>query len=146
MLREHRLHDSRFTVVMETLFTRAFVAIALAGSLAACGSTADMRQELVGATEQKVASCLSEPAKRETTGRTQIWTYYESDGVLGSASPVASSSLPLRGSTARADGAKQACIVTVKLESTRVMDISYQNIVTHDDAACAQALDRCQIN
>ena len=128
------------------MFTRAFVAIALAGSLSACGSTIDMRQSLVGKTEQKVASCLGEPAKRETAGRTKILTYYESDGVLGSASPVASSSLPLRGSTARADGAKQACVVTVKLESDRVMNVDYQNVVTHDDVSCAQALDRCQIN
>ncbi len=131
---------------MDTLFTRACVVCALVGSLTACGSTADVRQEMVGATAQKVAACMGEPAKRETSGRTQIWTYYASDGVIGSASPFPSSSLPLRGSTARADGAQRACVVTVKLESTRVMDVNYQNVVTHDDASCAQALDRCQIN
>lgn len=131
---------------MEKVFTRAFVAIALTGSLSACGTMTDVREELVGASEQKVASCMGEPAKRETSGRTQIWTYYESDGVMGNASPFPSTSLPLRGSTARADGARNACVVTVKLESDRVMDVNYQNVVTHDDVSCAQALDRCQIN
>ncbi len=133
-------------VVMDHVFARACVVCALAGSLAACGTTTDVRQEMVGATEQKVAACMGEPAKRETSGRTQIWTYYESDGIIGSASPFPSTSLPLRGNTARADGARRACVVTVKLEATRVMDVSYQNVVTHDDSSCAPALERCQIN
>lgn len=89
---------------------------------------------------------MGEPAKRETSGLTQIWTYYEPDGVIGNASPFPSSSLPLRGNTARADGARQACVVTVKLEAQRVMGVDYQNVATHDDASCAQTLDRCQIN
>ncbi len=135
---------------MKTVFARAFVVIALAGSLSACGTimapTQDARENLIGANEQKVAACMGEPTKRETSGRTQVWTYYTPDGVIGNASPFPSTSLPLRGSTARADGARNACVVTVKLESARVMDINYQNVATHDDASCAQALDRCQIN
>ena len=131
---------------MERMFTRAFVVCAVASSLASCAGVPDVREELVGASEQKVAACMGEPARKETTGRTQIWTYYASDNIVGSSSPFPSSSLPLRGTTARGSNAPQACVVTVKLEATRVIDVNYQNVATHDDAACAQALDRCQIN
>jgi outer membrane protein assembly factor BamE (lipoprotein component of BamABCDE complex) len=131
---------------MGKMFTRAFFACLIGGPLASCGTIPDLRQNLVGVSEEKVASCMGEPARKETAGRTEVWTYYAPDNVVSSASPYASSSLPLRGSTARGNDAPEACIVTVKLQATRVMDVNYQNVVTHDDASCAQALERCQIN
>jgi hypothetical protein len=119
---------------------RVLVVIPLLSMLTACASAVpDVRDEIVGASADRIETCLGSPAKKEASGKTQTWTYYTPESVPGAGLP--SESLPLRGSTAPHEGGRKACVVVVKMEQSRVMAVN--TAASQQGAACTTALERC---
>ena len=111
--------------------------------LAGCASPArvDMRDRMVGMSENQLATCMGEPARKENVGLTKLWTYYTPD--LSYARPLDASLIP-RHHQAVADMGGNACLITVKLESSKVMAVDYANMAsTREDAECAASIQRC---
>src|SRR5262245_42968889 len=117
--------------------------VLVAPVIVACAATPDPRTEFIGAKAENIASCLGEPARKERVAGRETWTYYLADGVTSSPVASPSLSLPLRSNTPP-DGANRACRVVVKLESSHVTALDYQNLaLAEGDGSCAASLDRC---
>jgi hypothetical protein len=117
-----------------------FAAFAL---LANCASPArvDVRDRMVGLSAAQLATCMGEPARKEDVGKTEVWTYYAPD--TSYARPLDASMIP-RHLPPMGDMGLNACLVTVKLEASRVMAVDYVNMAsTREDAGCANAIQRC---
>lgn len=111
--------------------------------LASCATPArvDLRERMVGMSESQLATCMGEPARKENVGLTKLWTYYTPD--LSNARPLDASLIP-RHHQAVVDMGGNACLITVKLESSKVMAVDYANMAsTREDAECAASIQRC---
>lgn len=111
--------------------------------LAGCASPArvDVRDRMVGMSEDQVASCMGIPARKEDAGHTETWTYYAPDQIY--TRPMDASMIPQHNQTV-ADMGLNACLVTVKLEADKVMAVDYVNMAsTREDEGCANAIQKC---
>ena len=111
--------------------------------VAGCASSAriDMRDRMVGMDETQLAGCMGEPARKEDVGHTETWTYYAPDQLY--TRPMDASMIPQHGQTA-AEMGLNACLVTVKLETDKVMAVDYVNLAsTREDEGCMNAIQRC---
>jgi outer membrane protein assembly factor BamE (lipoprotein component of BamABCDE complex) len=125
------------------LFMRRILPLAALALLAGCASPAqvDVRDRMVGMSENQLANCMGPPARKEDVGHTETWTYYAPDAI--NARPLDASMIP-RHHQAVADMGSNACLVTVKLEAEKVMAVDYINMAsTREDDGCANSILRC---
>lgn len=127
------------------LATAAFAVLSapLIGGCAAA-STADLRDRMVGMSETQLTGCMGQPARTENLGRSKLLTYYARD--LSSELPPLDSGTsiipPHHQTVANIDG--NACLITVKVESAKVMEVDYENTTSaYADAECAAPIQRC---
>lgn len=95
--------------------------LALAGCEAS-GSEVDQiaQQSMIGLSKKKVLACMGAPAKRVTTGSTEIWTY--SSGYLRTEGPTWAIGLNL---SAPPFGPSGPCNVSVAMTNSRVSQVTY---------------------
>ena len=118
--------------------------------LAGCASPVqvDVRDRMVGLSETQLASCMGQPARKESLpdkngGVTKLWTYYAPD--LSNTRPLDASIIPQH-HQAVADMGGNACLITVKLEAAKVMAVDYVNMASaREDEECAQPIQRCSL-
>lgn len=95
-----------------------------------------VRQALIGKTEQNIVACAGPPLHAVTAEEAVVLTYYQEASVLEESFPVSKSSLPK---------IHHGCRARVTLKGDRVVAVDYQSVPAefHDEEHCDELFQTC---